>query len=124
MTNPEALAVAPAEIEPVGAAQTRLVILASWRRGSCWRWHWGSDYGISWDEPDHWRVRREITDSYARQRCDSVFVELHFYGPFCFLVADGVGPGSFVRCFLLDAFTTAVMPAYFLSLSLATPQSS
>ena len=80
----------------------------------------GNDYGISWDEPLIGTYVERIHRSFATlQSKDSVFVDLHFYGPFYFLVADGVG--RVLRSMLPSwTFHDGRHAAYFLSFVLAT----
>lgn len=52
----------------------------------------GNDYGMSWDEPLIATYVERLYRSYASlQSKDSVFVDLHYYGPLFFLIADGIG---------------------------------
>jgi hypothetical protein len=54
----------------------------------------GNDYGLSWDEPLIATYVGRLLRAYASlESKDSVFVDLHYYGPLFFLIADGIGRG-------------------------------
>jgi hypothetical protein len=80
----------------------------------------GNDYGLSWDEPLIATYVGRLLRAYGSlESKDSVFVDLHFYGPLFFLIADGIGRGLRE---ILTGWTRADgrHAAYFLSYVMAT----
>ncbi|MCJ7513277.1 MAG: hypothetical protein MUO23_09955, partial [Anaerolineales bacterium] len=80
----------------------------------------GNDYGMSWDEPLIATYVERLLRAYASLEAkDAVFVDLHFYGPLYFLVADGIARG--LREVLAGwSLIEGRHAAYFLSYVLAT----
>ncbi len=80
----------------------------------------GNDYGLSWDEPLIATYVGRLQRAYASlQSKDAVFVDLQYYGPLYFLIADGIAHG-FRELLGGWSLVDGRHAAYFLSYVLAT----
>ena len=80
----------------------------------------GNDYGLSWDEPLIATYVERLHRAYGSlESKDSVFVDLHFYGPAYFLIAEGISR-ALREVFSGWSLADGRHAAYFLSYLLGT----